>query len=123
MARQLFGTDGIRGVAGHTLLYPFTHGVLLTGRRALGREEAPTTAELQVDEAIDQSYVDYLAATVSGSFAGMRIVLDCANGAASHLATELFERLGATVFTVGCEPNGRNINLDSGALHVENLRK
>jgi phosphoglucosamine mutase len=83
----------------------------------------PTAAELQVDEALDESYVDYLASTVSRSFAGMKIVLDCANGAASHLATELFERLGATVFAVGCEPNGRNINLDSGALHVENLRK
>jgi phosphoglucosamine mutase len=82
----------------------------------------PVAADLQVDESLDQAYVDYLASTVSGSFAGMRIVLDCANGAASHLATELFERMGASVFSVGCEPNGRNINLNSGALHVEQLR-
>lgn len=82
----------------------------------------PVPAELGVDESLDKAYIDYLAATVSGTFAGRRIVLDCANGAASHLATELFERLGATVFTVGCEPNGQNINLNSGALHVEGLR-
>ena len=79
-------------------------------------------AELHVDEALDKAYADYLASTVSCSFAGRKVVLDCANGAASHLATELFERLGASVIAVGCEPNGRNINLNSGALHVENLR-
>ena len=84
--------------------------------------EEPVAAELQVDETLDKAYVDYLASTVSCSFAGQRVVLDCANGAASHLATELFERLGASVIAVGCEPNGRNINLNSGALHVENLR-
>ena len=82
----------------------------------------PVAAELQVDETLDKAYVDYLASTVSCSFAGRKVVLDCANGAASHLATELFERLGANVIAVGCEPNGRNINLNSGALHVENLR-
>src|SRR6266404_7023056 len=62
----------------------------------------PVAVELQVDESLDQAYVDYLASTISGSFAGMHVVLDCANGAASHLATELFERLGANVATVAC---------------------
>jgi phosphoglucosamine mutase len=80
-------------------------------------------ADLQVDETLDEAYVDYLASTVHGSFSGMRIVLDCANGASSHLATELFERLGATVDAIGCEPNGRNINLNNGALHIEDLRR
>ena len=82
----------------------------------------PVAAELQVDETLDKAYVDYLASTVSCSFAGRKVILDCANGAASHLATGLFERLGASVIAIGCEPNGRNINLNSGALHVENLR-
>lgn len=82
----------------------------------------PVAAELRVDETLDKAYVGYLASTVSCSFAGRRVVLDCANGAASHLATGLFERLGASVIAVGCEPNGRNINLNSGALHIENLR-
>jgi phosphoglucosamine mutase len=50
-------------------------------------------------------------------------VLDCAHGAASYLAPELFKRLGAKVHAIGCAPNGRNINLDSGALHVESLRQ
>jgi phosphoglucosamine mutase len=53
----------------------------------------------------------------------MRIVLDCGNGAASHLAGELFRRNGAEVHSIHCEPNGRNINLNCGALHVDNLRR
>jgi phosphoglucosamine mutase len=49
-------------------------------------------------------------------------VLDCANGAASQLAPELFRRLGASVTVVNHEPDGRNINLDSGSLHPEKLQ-
>jgi len=49
-------------------------------------------------------------------------VVDCGNGAASHLAAQLFEGLGAQVLTLGCSPDGRNINLCCGALHLEALR-
>jgi len=59
---------------------------------------------------------------VTGSFGGLRIVLDCGNGAAFRLAPALFRRLGAEVQAICCEPNGRNINLGCGALHVESLR-
>jgi phosphoglucosamine mutase len=52
----------------------------------------------------------------------MSMVVDCAHGAASYLAPPLFERLGARVDAIGCAPDGRNINLDCGALHVEHLR-
>jgi phosphoglucosamine mutase len=51
------------------------------------------------------------------------MVLDCANGAATHLGPALFERLGARVEAIACSPNGRNINLGCGALHVEMLRE
>lgn len=77
---------------------------------------------LSVDETLDEMYVDYLASTAAVSLAGLRIVLDCANGGASHLAPELFRTLGADVHAVGVEPNGRNINLQSGALHIDKLR-
>ena len=52
-----------------------------------------------------------------------RMVLDCGNGAAYRLAPELFRRLGAEVHTICCEPNGRNINLGCGALHLEPLQQ
>ena len=52
----------------------------------------------------------------------MQLVIDGANGAASHLAPELFERLGAQVDCIGCSPDGRNINLNCGSQHLEGLR-
>ncbi len=80
-------------------------------------------AELREDPGLDASYVDFLASTFPGTLEGMRVVADCANGAASHLAPVLFGRLRARVNAIHCSPNGRNINLDSGALHVDGLRR
>jgi phosphoglucosamine mutase len=54
---------------------------------------------------------------------GIRIIADCANGASSGLAPELFEKFGATVETINCSPDGRNINKDCGSLHLEHLQK
>lgn len=51
------------------------------------------------------------------SLDGLRIILDCANGAAHKLAPKVFEELGAEVFTIGNKPNGININEQCGALH------
>lgn len=68
-------------------------------------------------------YQQYLAATFSGSLEGVKLVVDCGNGAASSLAPDLFRKLGAEVLPLGCAPNGRNINLGCGALHIEELRR
>jgi phosphoglucosamine mutase len=84
-------------------------------------EAAP--AELAVDQGLDRQYLDYLAAAGEVSLDGLSLVVDCANGAASPLAPELFTRLGARVIPMACEPDGRNINLDCGALYVEGLRR
>jgi phosphoglucosamine mutase len=76
-----------------------------------------------VDEGMDRIYLDYLASTASVRFDGVKLALDCGNGAASSLGPALFRRLGAEVSVVCAEPNGRNINLDCGALHLETLRR
>lgn len=73
-------------------------------------------------------YEDYLgglrAAVFPGAkLAGMKIVLDCANGAASKLAPQLFRSLGANVTAINDSPDGRNINAGCGSLHPENLQK
>ncbi|HEY2842067.1 MAG TPA: phosphoglucosamine mutase [Bryobacteraceae bacterium] len=87
----------------------------------LGKPFAPQA--LAVDEGLDRAYVDHLAGTLPEGLSGMRIVADGANGAASYLAPAMFERLGAQVDCIYCAPDGKNINLDCGALHVESLRK
>jgi phosphoglucosamine mutase len=53
---------------------------------------------------------------------GMKIVVDCANGAAYHVAPKVFEELGATVIRLGVSPDGRNINRKCGALHPEGVQ-
>lgn len=53
---------------------------------------------------------------------GLRIVLDCANGASYAVAPKVFEELGAELFCIGISPNGRNINDNCGALHPAKLR-
>jgi phosphoglucosamine mutase len=82
----------------------------------------PQPAELAVDEGLDRDYVDFLASTAPVRLDGLRLVIDCGNGASYRLAPELFRRLGAHVSVLCAEPNGRNINLNCGALHVEPLR-
>lgn len=57
------------------------------------------------------------------NFDGIHVVLDCANGAASGLAAELYRSLGARVTSMSDEPNGVNINLDCGSLHPEHLAR
>jgi phosphoglucosamine mutase len=77
---------------------------------------------LAVNTGLDRAYVDHLAATLTGGLGGLKIVADCANGSASALAPELFERLGAQVHPIHCSPDGRNINLNCGSLHLEVLQ-
>jgi phosphoglucosamine mutase len=83
----------------------------------------PERLELPIDETLDRQYLEYLLSTVSVRFDGMRIAIDCGNGAACGLARNLFHRLGAEVLMLNAEPNGRNINLNCGALHVERLQE
>ena len=64
-------------------------------------------------------YVDHVVAAAECDLEGMRIVVDCANGAASHVAPEVLRRLGAEVYPIFAEPNGSNINVGCGALHPE----
>jgi phosphoglucosamine mutase len=115
--------NGIKvfGHSGYKLPDDEEHEVELEIFRHAG-QAAGAPLPLAPDPALAERYLDYLASTVSSGFDGMRVVLDCGNGAASKLAPELFGRLGAQVETLCSEPNGRNINLNCGALHVESLR-
>jgi phosphoglucosamine mutase len=76
-------------------------------------------------EELRKRYLDFLAVEIGRglSFEGLKIVIDCANGAASHLAPELFARLRAQVVAINNQPDGRNINRDCGSLHIEGLQR
>lgn len=73
-------------------------------------------------EEFQNAYLDYLAEEFSNlSLENFKIVIDCANGASAHLATRLFERFGAEVIALDCEPDGQNINENCGSTHLEKL--
>lgn len=68
-------------------------------------------------------YLDFLTNEIANdlSLHGLSIVVDCANGASTEFAPKLFETLGARVIAINDKPDGRNINLNSGSLHIESL--
>ncbi len=68
-------------------------------------------------------YLEHLRQTVDLDLSGLRIGLDCANGGASALAPGFFEALGAQVYVIGCEPDGKNINEACGSTHIEALQE
>lgn len=72
---------------------------------------------------LKQAYLAHLNQTIEHRLDGMKIVLDCAHGAASHLAPELFRQLGADVVVIGGNPDGININVNCGSTHPEGLQQ
>lgn len=94
----------------------------------LRHREASVPGELPklvADESLDAEYLAFLRQRVlaGAKFAGFRIALDCANGAAYKLGPELFRALGADVVSIGVSPNGRNINAGCGSLHLDGLQR
>lgn len=68
-------------------------------------------------------YIAYLIQTVTRSFEGIKVGLDCANGASFTIAKPVYDALGADTFVINADPNGFNINKDAGSTHIENLQK
>ena len=64
-----------------------------------------------------------VAATAASPLAGLRVVVDCAHGAASELAPRLLRRAGADVIPIGTEPDGLNINDGCGATYLGSLTR
>jgi phosphoglucosamine mutase len=94
----------------------------------LRRREAvspPDRQPLAPDSSLDEDYLTFLrgCAVPGATLDGMKLVLDCANGAASSLAPALFRSLGAEVVAIHNRPDGCNINADCGSLYPEDLRR
>ncbi len=70
-------------------------------------------------------YIEFCKSTVPHRFSlkGMKIVVDCANGACYHIAPDVFEELGADVIAIAHQPDGVNINLDCGSTHPSALQR
>lgn len=103
----------------------------IDGRLAVfGRswDEIPFATGENIGRTIDyvsgrNRYIGYLISLGMFSFKGMRVGLDCANGSAWSIAKAVFDALGATTYVINAEPNGFNINKDSGSTHIEGLKR
>ncbi len=97
---------------------------LIRSGRKTGRRPAAAGKLLRLDDAAGR-YVDFLKSTFPRRLnpEGMKIVLDCANGATCRVAPEVFSELGIEVATLFDKPDGRNINLDCGSQHPETLAR
>jgi phosphoglucosamine mutase len=95
------------------------------GDLTIPQGHSDATSILNNGESLRNGYLDFLADEIgkSLSLSGLTLVVDCANGAASNLAPQLFGRLGANVVAINNQPNGKNINQNSGSLHLDSLKQ
>jgi phosphoglucosamine mutase len=110
----------VLGVGGAKL----DHATEAAVESALNVAVSPSSKEfapVEIDESAEHEYVKHLRELAPSDLSSLSIVVDCANGAASHVAHELYESTGATLRIIHDEPNGRNINEGSGSTHIESL--
>ena len=90
--------------------------------------ELPLATKNNIGKTVDyingrNRYIAYLISLGRYSFKGMKIALDCANGASWHIAKSVFDALGAQTYVLNSNPDGTNINENAGSTHIEGLAK
>ncbi len=74
------------------------------------------------DDSAAERYIFHLLNTLTTNLSGLKVVVDCANGASSRVAAKTYSRAGAEVIAISNEPNGWNINDGCGSTHLENIK-
>ena len=112
---KVFGHDGTK--------LPDAHEVEIESRMGAATEADGAPPTVREDGSLVREYLEFLEGSVTpqGRLAGIKLLLDCANGSASRIAPEVFRWHGAVVETIGACPDGRNINLRCGSLHLDAL--
>ncbi|WP_067621121.1 phosphoglucosamine mutase [Alicyclobacillus acidiphilus] len=108
---KFFGGDGFKLLDG---IEDRIEQILREDDSKLPRPTGPHIGRVY-DEPAQEAYIRFLLSTVDVRFDGLRIVLDCANGAASAIAPEVFRQLGADVTVIHANPDGVNINVGCGS--------
>ncbi len=116
---KLFSSDGCKL---SDALEERIEAIVLDRKPALRLSDGAGVGRVSVREGAVADYVDHLRETMSTSLSGMRIAVDCANGAASVTARRLLTDLGADCRMLFDRPDGRNINAGCGSTHLDALR-
>ena len=85
--------------------------------------EGPGDGEIDRVNVATDSYLEHITERFGSDLSGLRIAVDCANGAYSSIAPQAFEQLGAEVTAIGAEPDGTNINVGCGATDLSLLQR
>jgi len=85
--------------------------------------EGPGDGEIDRVNVATDSYLEHITERFGSDLSGLRIAVDCANGAYSSIAPQAFEQLGAEVAAIGAEPDGTNINVGCGATDLSLLQR
>ncbi|MCO1576475.1 phosphoglucosamine mutase [Crossiella sp. SN42] len=118
--------NGIKLFAAGGLKLPDTVEDEIEAKMADTTAKRPTGAGVgRVREVADagQRYVDHLLLATGQPLEGIKVVVDCANGAAAAVAPDAYRRAGAEVVAVHADPDGLNINEDCGSTHIDGLGK
>jgi len=96
--------------------------LVLSGEDTMPRPTGSGIGTVEFRHDLVNDYMKYASQTVNSNFAGLKIVMDCANGAAYEVGPAVFRRLGAEVIVIHNQPNGTNINDHCGSTHMEGLQ-
>ena len=89
----------------------------------LDADPAPEAGQVDHVGVATDSYLEHIVERFGSDLSGLRLVVDCANGAYSGIAPKAFEQLGARVTAIGADPNGTNINVECGATDLRALAR
>ncbi len=116
--------NGIKFFArgGHKLADVIEDAIELRMREPWDRPVGADVGRVVVEADACVLYEEHLLATTPHRLDGIKVVVDCANGAASFVAPDVYERAGAHVIAIHSEPDGLNINENCGSTHLGNLQ-
>lgn len=96
---------------------------LVKNPETMERPTCENVGTIQYRHDFVKEYIEYVLSIIDADFTGLKVVLDCANGAAYEVAPVVFKRLGAETIVMHNHPDGININQDCGSTHLQSLQK
>ena len=120
---KVFSGDGYKLPDAHELAIEQEIFALLQNPQAPTQPETAVVSSLPGEAALRRAYIQWLAAGTKGDLSELRVLVDCANGAAAAEAPELFQSCRVKATFLNVEPDGKNINEQCGALHPECVAK
>ncbi|MBR6657848.1 MAG: phosphoglucosamine mutase [Oscillospiraceae bacterium] len=97
-------------------------GIVLDGSEPIELAETGKIGRISHNTEAVELYAEHIASTV-GDLSGIKIAVDCANGASYSTAKRIFGKVNAEATFLNCEPDGTNVNRDCGSLHLDSLGK